>query len=57
MNCTNCDFAAKIKEAEHLGLRDEDTPCATCRLAEDSSHTMAFDEGRADREDDGDAEA
>ena len=46
MNCTNCDFAAKIKEAEHLGLRYEETPCATCKLAEDSSHTMAFDEER-----------
>lgn len=47
MNCTNCDFAAKIKEAEFGGIRYEDTPCASCKLAEDSSHTMAFDEERA----------
>jgi hypothetical protein len=47
MNCNNCDFAAKIKEAEHSGVRFEDTPCATCELTEDSSHTMAFDEERA----------
>lgn len=51
--CANCKFAPRIKEAEHLGLRYEDTPCATCKLAEDSSHTMAFDEERADREVDG----
>jgi len=53
MNCTNCDFAAKIKEAEHCGIRYEDTPCATCKLTEDSSHTMAFDEARSQREEDG----
>jgi len=51
MNCSHCDFAAKIKEAEHGGIRYEDTPCASCKLTEDSSHTMAFDEARADRED------
>ena len=50
MNCSHCDFAAKIKEAEHGGIRYEDTPCASCKLTEDSSHTMAFDEVRADRE-------
>ncbi len=46
MNCTNCDFAAKIKEAEHGGIRYEDTPCASCLLTEDSSHTVDFDEAR-----------
>ena len=54
--CANCEFAPRIKEAEHLGLRYEDTPCATCKLAEDSSHTMAFDEERADREEVGGAD-
>jgi len=53
MNCSHCEFAAKIKEAEHGGIRYEDTPCASCKLTEDSSHTMAFDEARADREVDG----
>ncbi len=53
MNCSTCEFAAKIKEAEHGGIRYEDTPCASCKLAEDSSHTMTFDEARADREEDG----
>ena len=52
MNCSDCDFAARIKEAEHCGIRFEDTPCATCELTEDSSHTLAFDEARADRTDD-----
>ncbi len=47
MNCSKCEFAAKIKEAEHAGVRFEDTPCATCELTEDSSHTMVFDEERA----------
>jgi hypothetical protein len=47
MNCSTCEFAAKIKDAEHSGVRFEDTPCATCELTEDSSHTMAFDEERA----------
>ncbi|HPO37671.1 MAG TPA: hypothetical protein PL176_06660, partial [Kiritimatiellia bacterium] len=51
MNCSHCEFAAKIKEAEHGGIRYEDTPCASCKLTEDSLHTMAFDEERADRED------
>ena len=50
MICSKCEFAAKIKAAEHEGLRYEDTPCATCKLAEDSSHTMAFVEERAERE-------
>ena len=53
MNCTDCDFAAKIMEAGHLELRYEDTPCATCELKEDSAHTLAFDEERAEREDGG----
>ena len=47
MNCTNCDFAAKIKEAEHGGIRYEDTPCASCKLAEDSSRTIEYVEGQA----------
>ena len=47
MNCSRCEFAAKIKEAEHGGLRFEDTPCATCELTEDSSRTMTFEEDRA----------
>jgi len=47
MNCSRCEFAAKIKEAEHGGLRYEDTPCATCELTEDSSRTMSFEEGLA----------
>lgn len=46
MNCSHCEFAAKIKEAEHGGIRYEDTPCASCKLTEDSSHTMDFDEAR-----------
>ena len=46
MNCSHCEFAAKIKEAEHGDVRYEDTPCASCKLTEDSSHTMAFDEER-----------
>lgn len=46
MNCSRCEFAAKIKEAEHGGIRFEDTPCARCKLTEDSSHTMEFDEAR-----------
>ena len=46
MNCTNCDFGAKIKDAEHAGIRYEDTPCASCKLTEDSSHTLEFDEAR-----------
>lgn len=46
MNCSHCEFAAKIKEAEHGGIRYEDTPCASCKLTEDSLHTMAFDEER-----------
>ena len=46
MNCSHCEFAAKIKEAEHGGICYEDTPCASCKLTEDSSHTMAFDEER-----------
>ena len=50
MNCAKCEFAAKIKEAGGGGIRYEDTPCATCKLAEDSSHTMAFDEARAGRD-------
>ena len=47
MNCSRCEFAAKIKEAEHGGLRFEDTPCAMCELTEDSSRTMSFEEGQA----------
>jgi hypothetical protein len=43
MNCSKWEFAAKIKKAEHAGVRFEDTPCATCELTEDSSHTMVFD--------------
>jgi len=46
MNCNNCEFAARIKEAEHGGIRYEDTPCASCILTEDSLHTMEFDEAR-----------
>ena len=46
MNCSRCEFAAKIKEADQSGIRYEDTPCASCRLTEDSSHTMEFDEAR-----------
>ena len=46
MNCSNCEFAAKIKEAEHGGIRYEDTPCASCKLTEDSSHTLELDEAR-----------
>ena len=46
MNCNHCEFAAKIKEAEHGGIRYEDTPCASCKLTEDSSHTIDFDEAR-----------
>ncbi len=46
MNCSTCEFAAKIKEAGHGGVRYEDTPCASCKLKEDSSHTMTFDEAR-----------
>jgi len=37
-----------IKDAEHSGVRFEDTPCATCELTEDSSHTLEFDEGRSE---------
>ena len=48
MNCSTCEFAAKIKDAEHSGVRFEDTPCATCALTEDSSHTLEFDEGRSE---------
>lgn len=48
MNCSTCEFAAKIKDAEHSGVRFEDTPCATCELTEDSSHTLEFDEGRSE---------
>jgi hypothetical protein len=47
MNCSNCEFAAKIKEAEHGGVRFEDTPCASCKLTEDSSRTIAYVEGQA----------
>jgi hypothetical protein len=47
MNCSNCGFAAKIKEAEHGGIRFEDTPCATCELTEDSSRTLEYVEGQA----------
>ena len=47
MNCTNCAYAPKIKEAEHSGIRYEDTPCASCKLTEDSSHTMEYVEGQA----------
>lgn len=48
MNCSTCEFAAMIKDAEHSGVRFEDTPCATCELTEDSSHTLEFDEGRSE---------
>jgi DNA-binding NarL/FixJ family response regulator len=47
MNCTNCAFAPKIKEAEHGGIRYEDTPCASCKLTEDSSRTLEYVEGQA----------
>ncbi len=47
MNCSHCEFAAKIKEAEHGGIRYEDTPCASCKLTEDSSRTLEFVEGQA----------
>jgi len=48
MNCSTCEFAAKIKDSEHGGIRYEDTPCASCKLTEDSSRTLEFDEGRAE---------
>ena len=47
MNCSTCEFASKIKEAEHGGIRYEDTPCASCKLAEDSSRTLEYVEGQA----------
>lgn len=47
MNCSKCEFAARIKEAEHGGLRFEDSPCATCELTEDSSRTLEYVEGQA----------
>ncbi len=47
MNCSTCEFAAKIKEVEHSGIRYEDTPCASCKLAEDSSRTLEYVEGQA----------
>lgn len=46
MNCSSCEFAAKIKDAELGGFRYEDTPCASCKLTENSSHTMEYDDER-----------
>ena len=47
MNCSRCEFAAKIKDAEHSGIRYEDAPCASCQLKENSLYTLEFKEGRA----------
>ena len=45
MKCSRCAFAKTI-EGSGGNLRFEETPCASCKLAEDSSHTMEFDEAR-----------
>jgi len=34
MECHKCEWAAKIKQWEHEGVRFEDTPCAACKLDE-----------------------
>ena len=61
MECTSCRHFRK-----HDGERWENTPCATCRLTEDSHGTFEYSEGRIenatwdpnrDDEDPGDPEA
>jgi hypothetical protein len=47
MICSKCEYASKIKQWEHEGVRFEDTPCASCKLAEDSSRTLEYVEGLA----------
>lgn len=46
MQCHKCEWAAKIKQWEHAGVKFEDTPCASCKLEEDSRYTKPVDEER-----------
>ena len=57
MQCHKCEWAAKIKQWEHEGVKFEDTPCAACSLEEDSRYTKPVEEERMTEEmmaDDGD---
>ena len=46
MNCSNCEFSTKLEGAAYAGIPYEDTPCARCRLTENSSHTLEYDDER-----------
>lgn len=48
MECHKCEWAARVKQWEHEGVKFEDTPCAKCSLEERSVHTLVYDESRAD---------
>jgi len=50
MQCHKCEWAAKIKQWEHEGVKFEDTPCATCSLEEDSRYTKPVEEERMTEE-------
>jgi len=48
MECHKCEWAARIKQWEHEGVKFEDTPCAKCSLEERSCGTRPYDDARVD---------
>lgn len=45
MKCSSCSVQAEIEAGKYAHVRYEDTPCASCTLAE-GGYTVAFDETR-----------
>ena len=46
MTCTKCEWSERVRAGAFKGRPWEETPCARCRLREDSTGTLEYDEER-----------